>query len=139
MAKLWPVTLVIRQDEPCFNLSELNQLCEPPNQRLHRYQVLLVVRDDRLAEHRRDLGPAAGFTRPEFRVPGGVSLGGGKIEILHTVAELQEVADHLRHERWSLPFQPADLAQEYYEYIDQSARVRRHQSTSGPLAHLERS
>ena len=129
---------MVRQDEPCFNLSELNRLSAPPDQTLHRYQVLLVVRDDRLAEYREDLGPATNFTRPEFRVPGGVSLGGGKFEILHTVAELQEVADHLRHESWSLPFQPADLTREYYDYLDQMPRFKKHQSTSGPLVRLER-
>ena len=136
--RLRPTTLVIKQDEPCFNLSELNQLSPPPNQKLHRYRVVLVIRDDRLAEYRHDLGPTENFTRPEFRIPGGVSLGGGKVEILHTVAELQEIADHLRNEPWSLPFQPADLTQEYYNYIDQLPRFRRHQSTFGPLARLQR-
>ena len=137
--KLRPVTLDCRRDEPCFNLSELNQLGGPANnQQLHRWQIILVVRNDSLAEFRRDLGPAADFTRPEFRIPGGVVVGHGRVEILHTVQELVEIADHLRDEPFWLPFEPADLTTEYYNYLEQLPKVRRRQSTFGPMATIQR-
>lgn len=137
--RLLPITLDCRPDEPCFNLSELNQLGGPSNnQQLHRFQVILVVRNDSLAEFRRDLGVASDFSRPEFRIPGGVVVGHGRVEILHTIEELVEVADHLRRERWVLPFQPADLTSEYYSYLEQRPKLAVHQSTFGPLARFQR-
>ena len=138
MNKLFPATLVIRRDEPCFNLSELNQLSSGLNQALHRFQVIIVVRDDRLAEYRVDLGPAGAFNRPEFRIPGGVVVGHGRIEILHTVAELMEIADNLRNTPFALPFAPADLTKEYYDYLDELPRLRKAQSTFGPEHKLVR-
>ena len=138
MAKLFPVTLAYRRDEPCFNLSELNQLTTGLNQVLRRFQIIIVVRDDSLAEYRVDLGLASDFKRPEFRIPGGVVVGHGRIEILHTVAELQEIADNLRHTPFALPFAPADLTKEYYDYIDELPRLKKAQSTFGPTHALVR-
>jgi len=65
----------------------------------HRYQIISVVRDDRLAEYQEDLGPRENFSADEFEIPGGVwdSLT-GKGEILHTVAELQAYAAAHRQE-----------------------------------------
>ena len=91
-----------------------------------------------MAEFRRDLGPATDFTRPEFRIPGGVVVGHGRVEILHTVQELVGIADHLRDEPYWLPFEPADLTTEYYNYLEQLPKVRRRQSTFGPLAQILR-
>ena len=108
------------------------------NQVLHRFQVIIVVRDDSLAEFRIDLGLASDFKRPEFRIPGGVVVGHGRIEILHTVAELQEIADTLRHTPFPLQFEPADLTSEYYEYLDQLPRLKKAQSTFGPTHSLVR-
>ena len=59
----------------------------------HRYQIISVVRDDRLAEYEEDLGPREGFSADEFEIPGGVwDPATGKGQILHTVAELQAYA-----------------------------------------------
>ena len=85
-----------------------------------------------------DLGPAANFTRPEFRIPGGCVVGHGRVEIMHTVAELQEIAENLRHTPFDLPFAPADLTKEYYDYLDELPRLRKAQSTFGPEHSLVR-
>ena len=135
---LRPSTLVIDKDEPCFNLSELNQLSPPPDQALHRFQIILVVRNDRLAEYRQDLGPTSKYTRPEFRIPGGVEVGHGRVEILHTVAELQEVADHLRNMRFEFPFVPTDLATEYRKFVERSPALVAHRTTFGPAGKVLR-
>ena len=96
MASLTLGVLQVSPDEPCFSLSEIN-LQSPGSRGWRRYQIIYVVRNDRLAEHRVDLGPARKFRASQFRIPGGVmSTVTGRGEILHTVAELQEIADHLR-------------------------------------------
>lgn len=138
MSKVFPATLICAPGEPCFNLSELNRLCPPPDQKHHRYQVIIVVRNDSLAEYTLDLGPAGNFTRPEFRIPGGVTVGKGRVEILHTVQELQEIAEYIRNTRFELPFVPRDLAADYYNYIEQVPKLLKHKSTFGPMGRLLR-
>ena len=134
---IFAATCAISPDEPCFNLSELNRYSPPPDQVLHRYQILIVVRGEMLAEYDIDLGAADQFTAAQFRLPGGISLG-KRIEILHTVAELQEMADFLRSRPFSLPFQPRDLVHEYREHVEEAGLRIAHQSTFGPLGHITR-
>ena len=87
-------TTVISMDEPCFNLVELN--LPAPNSRGHRrYQVLTVVRGDKLAEFRIDMGLAKDFKAEPLQVLGGVTAN-GKIYIEHTVGELLDIASWLR-------------------------------------------
>lgn len=87
----------ISQDEPAFNLSEVN-LQVPGKKGWRRYQIVTVVRGDKLADHMKDLGPRGSFKVEQFRILGGVvEEKTGRIEILHTVGELTEIADHLRH------------------------------------------
>ena len=128
---IFAATCAIDPDEPCFNLSELNRYSPPPNQVLHRFQVIIVVRGETLAEYDIDLGEADRFTATQFRLPGGISTG-KRIEILHTVAELQEIADFIRACPVSLPFQPRDLIHEYREHVEEASRRITHQSTFGP-------
>jgi hypothetical protein len=90
------ITGRVRNDEPCFMLAELH-LQSPGYKGFHRYQLLTVVRDDRLVEFRRDLGPALKFQGvDQFRVPGGVHLPNGKLAVEHTVGELIEIANEMR-------------------------------------------
>lgn len=135
---MWAATLEVNMDEPCFNLSELNQLSPPPDQVLHRFQIVIVVRGDCLAEYREDLGLAASFTRPEFRIPGAVTVGKGRVEVLHTVAELREIAECLRDTVHMLPFEPTDLQAAYDRYWENLVKVVAHESTFGSLARLVR-
>ena len=93
---LWVGTEGINPNEPCFNLSEVN-LQTPEGGSWHRYQILSVVRKDRLAEYREDLGPREGFVSEEFRIPGGVwDPDTNRADIVHTVAELREMAKQTR-------------------------------------------
>jgi hypothetical protein len=88
--------LWISPDEPCFTLAEVN-LQSPGSRGWRRYQVVYVVRNDRLAEHQIDLGPAKKFKADQFRIPGGVQdKKTGHVEIVHTVGELQDMADYMR-------------------------------------------
>ena len=59
---LLPATLEVSYDELAFNLSELIQ--PAPVGVPRRFQIILVIRNDALAEYRIDLGPA----RASFRM-----------------------------------------------------------------------
>jgi len=85
-------TTYIAQDEPCFLLCEMNLKSADQTKR-RRYQIIYVIRDDKIAEYREDIGPASKID--QFRIPGG-AIEDGRIHIEHTVAELKEIADIMR-------------------------------------------
>lgn len=133
--------LFVRSDEPCYCLAEEN-LQAPGSRGVRRYQILTVVRDDRLATARVDLGPAANFTAPEFRCPGGVTdERTGKIHILHRVGELQDIADRHRAGFLRPPEEVvvSDLIGEYHDLMDRRRKARANQSLFGPHGHHQRS
>jgi hypothetical protein len=142
MSKLVLGTNVVSFDEPCFSLKEIIAPA-PDSKSLRRYQVLKVIRHgDKLAEMRRDLGPARGFQATEFVIPGGVAdPQTGRVEILHTVGELVDIADLIRSDVYERPEPPkgADLIQGYYDSPDKKRRRRKRQSTFGYGGKTQRS
>ena len=110
-------------------LAELN-LQSPGNSGHRRYQVVIVVRNDRPAEFRLDLGPVTGDE--EFRIMGCVE-DDRHMEVLHTVAELREIADYLRERRsgWTKQIEPTDLVKGYHDYMEELPLALRHSSISG--------
>ena len=109
---LLPATLEISYDELAYSLSELIQ--PSPLGAPRRFQIILVIRDNDLAEYRIDLGPSSDFTAPEFRSPGGiVDEITGRGEILHTVGELKDIAIEMR-ERGVPTLPRRDIWQEFY-------------------------
>ena len=84
-------------DEPCWGLFELNQQA-PNGGGLRRYQIIQVIRhEDKIAEYRRDLGPAGSFKAEQFRIPGGgIDPETGRIWIEETVGRLMDIADTMR-------------------------------------------
>ena len=85
MSKLIAAAIEIHLDEPAFNLTEVN-LQAPDSKGWRRYQIISVLRDDRLAEYREDLGPRDSFTAAAFRIPGGVwDARTRRIEVVHSV------------------------------------------------------
>lgn len=90
-------TLHVRMDEPCFSLKEHN-LQSPGSRGWRRYQIIKVVRDDKVTEFRRDLGAARRFKAKQIQIPGGiVDQVTGRGLILHTVGELMDMADSWRN------------------------------------------
>ncbi len=87
----------VRFDEPCLGLFELNYQ-SPGSRGFRRYQISLVVRDDKIYEYRKDMGKAKKFKGvDQIRIPGGVrDKATGKIAIAHTVGQLMDIADQLR-------------------------------------------
>ena len=86
----------ISDDDPCLGLYELN--FKSPDQRSrHRYQIIMVVRNDKPAEYRIDLGLASKFKNiDQFRIPGGVVDDNGQIFIEETVGRLKDIANKMR-------------------------------------------
>jgi hypothetical protein len=117
---LLPATLEISYDELAYSLSELIQ--PSPLGAPRRFQIILVIRDNDLAEYRIDLGPSSNFTAPEFRIPGGiVDEITGRGEILHTVGELKDIAIEMR-ERGVPTLPRRDIWQEFYDQQEEKEK-----------------
>ena len=114
MAQLVTGAVDVQRDEPAFALVEVN-LQPPDSSGWRRYQIIYVIRNDRLAEYREDLGPRANFTAEAFRIPGGVwDADTRRIEIVHSVAELKDIAENVRLGPIVAPeIQPRDIIGEH--------------------------
>ena len=119
MSKLVSAAIEVHLDEPAFNLVEMN-LQAPDSSGWRRYQIISVVRGQRLAEYREDLGAAKDFTADAFRIPGGVwDAATRRMEVLHSVGELREVAEAIRLGPTVRPeITPRDLVSEYHDHVD---------------------
>jgi hypothetical protein len=124
MSKLISAAIEVHLDEPAFNLVELN-LQSPDNTGWRRYQIISVVRGERLAEYREDLGPAENFTADAFRIPGGVwDATTRRMEVLHSVGELRQIAEVIRLGPTVRPeIAPRDLISEYHDQVDKLVTV----------------
>jgi len=106
-------TTYVLPDEPCCSLSELNEL-SPDFKRLRRYQIIHVVRNDQIAEYRKDLGPARKFKAFPFQLIGGFQDGETKkIYIEETVARMKDMADEMRHRKDERPIPVSNLLEAY--------------------------
>lgn len=86
--KLIPVAHTILGDEKAWGLYEIHEQ-SPGNRGFHRYQIIQVIRDGKIAEFRKDMGLASKWKGvKQLRIP---SL------MEHTVDELMDLADELRH------------------------------------------
>ena len=87
MNKLYPITLTVAPYERAMALYEVNEQ-SPDSRGMHRYHIILVARDGRLAEYRTDMGESKNFKGVRFiNIP---SLWE------HTVDYLQKLAEELR-------------------------------------------
>ena len=133
---LLPTTLWVKLDEPCILLTELN-FTTPDSHGRHRYQIAIVVRNDRPAEYRLDMGPA--MAAEEFRILGCV-MQERNVEIFNPVGQLRDIADHLRERAsgWTRQLEPSDLVGRYHDFVAQKSLIRQHVSVSGPLVTITR-
>ena len=123
-----PIALTVSPNEPCYQLSEINLQA---GHGWHRFEVVTVVRADRLARYHRDLGPRERFVGEEFHLIGGFTTDSGKYDIVHTVDELRDIALHLR----SRPRQPkpkSNLWQRFYDALESGWDWRKRLAVSGP-------
>jgi hypothetical protein len=118
----------VKPDEKAFRLSEL-VLMAPDYAGFRRYQVILVNRNDDMAEYRLDLGPADGFTAPEFQVLAMWE---------HTVAELQDIADRQRlgddywQKRTAELQAESTLIEDWHDQVEERRELIHNRSTFGP-------
>jgi len=130
-------TNAVSADEPCYLLVEVNRLNEATDT-LCRFQILKVVRDDSVVTACVPLGPAKDYTADGFTVPGGWIDEDGRGEAVHTVAELQEIAQFLRAEPLHRELEPLDLGGAYKDHVIENIKQQNHQTTSGPHITIER-
>ena len=128
--------IAISYDEPALSLWEGN-LQSPGSRGWHRYQIIRVIRHDRPAEYREDLGLADSFVAEQFYVCGGtIRLINGEIvavpveipywaidtiEIFHTVGELRDIADwHRMQPPFGAQVEPLGLVDGYENLVEKS-------------------
>ena len=89
MEKLYSIALTAAPAEKAMALYEVNEKT-PDLKEMHRYQVILVNRNDRLVEHRIDMGRADKWKHCRFiNIPALWE---------HTVSELRFIAEQIRDE-----------------------------------------
>ena len=125
------VVTTVSEDEPCFFLGEFNFYPEGDPVR-HRYQLVKVVRNDRLATAYIDLGPASRFKQDEFTVFGGeVDVRTGKGRIWSTLGELRQIADENRAQPVRREVEVPDLQGAYNRLSEEKGLLKAHQSSYG--------
>ena len=130
-------TITVQEDEPCFFLGEF-EAQSPDFKGTRRYQMLKVVRKDRLVTAYIDLGPAKSFKADCFTMAGGVVDENGRGEAFHTVKELQDGALELRNRKPRREWEPLDLQTAWLNHVEEKQRRRKHQSTFGRKGQLVR-
>jgi hypothetical protein len=126
-------TTYVAEDEPCYFLAENNEPA-PDSRGFRRYQTVTVMRGDKKAILRRDLGPAESFKTEPFQIPGGATDPvTGKVYIEETVGSLLAIANHLREGPFERPEppKPHDLAGAYKNQYEHRRKIRLRQSTIG--------
>jgi len=92
---LEPVTKYLFDDEPCFQLTEVDSVPEKGEAR--RYRTFFVMRGDRITKYIEDMGLSKNQKADQCRILGGVVDDvTGRIEIFHKVGELRDIAEGLR-------------------------------------------
>jgi len=87
-------TSYILEDEPCFCLTEDDLVI---NRKRKRYRSYTVVRDNKLATFRQDLGDSKKFKTDPIRIMGGVKdPDTHKLYIEETVGSLLDIALEIR-------------------------------------------
>ena len=112
-------------DEFCMRLSELNMV-GPGLDAVHRFQCFIVVRNDRLVEFRRDLGPMGFYKAEEFNILGGARDDDtGVLHIVSRIGKMLDIADKLRQETpfwWEM--ETPDLWGKYRQQMEEKKKKR---------------
>lgn len=115
-------TKAVFRDEWCWYLGEF-ELPSRSGKSKSRYQLLRVIRADRLATAYIYLGPAKSFTADQFQMIGGI-VENGRGQAFHTVAELQDGADVLRGRPQRRELEPLDMSGLFQRTVEQKKAVR---------------
>lgn len=105
------VTEHVHPNEGVLLYAEVNR--PVPRKGLRRLQIIKVIRGDRLATYKHDLGPAEMFIGSQIHILGGeVDERTGKGKTWHTVGELCAMGEELRHR------DPVKWAQDNDAYVE---------------------
>lgn len=117
----------VLDNEPCFELAEVNKVLPITGAGLRRIQVIRVVRSDQIWEHQRDMGPADSFKAELFAFPGAVPLGNGRYDVLETVGRLRGAADDYRakYDRPTERRDPPDFVKGFEEFATRRRDARK--------------
>jgi len=135
--KMDVITTKVWDDEPCFSLREENRPSRS-GKNMCRWQIMRVVRDDKLVTACVYLGLADQFLSDQFQLVGGVLDDDGKGVAVHTVAELREGAEELRSRPPHRTGDPTDLASRYVDHMEEMVKQQNHRSTFGSHSKLVR-
>lgn len=134
-------TTYVDRQEYALALVECDMVT-PDYKSRHRYQTIYVIRNDRLAEYRQDLGPVqAGI--PPFRILG-AAVDGTRVYFEHTIAELQDMADALREdtkrfkERLAYLQETSTLIQDAIDQAEENHLILHNTSRFGPGGSTQR-
>ena len=110
-------TAYVKDDESCFAYAEVNRVTLRSGAGVRRIQIIQVVRDDRLWEFRRDMGPAEMFKTEPFCFQGAVAMAGGRWDVLETVGRLRDAAENFRaiQDRPAQRRDPLDMVEGFYQ------------------------
>ena len=122
-----------RPNEPAWLLRETNHL-NPAFRSLRRYQRIWVNRNDKLTVFTKDLGPASDFTYPELQIPA---------EWVHTVAELQAIAEQVREGReleelFEERTKESTLVRDWLDQVERNRKLVHNRSHFGPYGKTQR-
>lgn len=126
--RLTTATLAINENEPCFELAEVNRMVPKAGAGLHRFQIITVIRNDKPVQWERDMGKANTFTADQFIWPGAVAVGDGRFEVLETVGHLRGCADEYRakYDKPHVAQEPARDLKKGFEIYATRRREARH-------------
>ena len=104
------VTTTVTGNEPCLYLQEVHKN-SPKGHGPYRYQVLKVVRNDKIAEYSKNMGLASKYEGiGQFQVyGGGIDEKTGRLFIEETVDSMKDIANGLRE---TPPFDRQDRFEE---------------------------
>ena len=125
-------TVVISVDEKCHMLSELNEN-RPGGWR--RIQSTYVLRDGAFYVYQRDLGPAADFTKEEFRI---VSLGEDPVGRVWEMADYDRLEDNYWQRFVMEQAAASTLQRDAIAFFEERYEVARNRSVFGPEHRKER-
>ena len=115
----------VRRDELAYYLSEIN-LPGRPGEGHHRYQIIGVIRNDKLCDCHIDMGPVTKFPGiDQLRIITAVIISNNRTEALHTVEEAMRMADSLRAVQVDKSEWPIlDLMAGYQEHEERKRRKK---------------
>ena len=115
----------VRRGELAYYLSEIN-LPGRPGEGNHRYQIIGVIRNDKLCDCHIDMGPITKFPgADQLRIITAVNTSNDRVAALHTVEQAMAMADSLRALKVDKSEWPIlDLMAGYQEHEERKRRKK---------------